>query len=92
MEHNVNFPVMQKVDVNGDGSDPVFEYLRGQSDLKSNSIPMNFSKFLVDKNGDCVAFYNPQRNPQTMKNDIETLLAYVWNEWWLFEGNLQIIV
>lgn len=73
----VKFPVMQKVDVNGDGSDPVFEYLRGQSDLKSNEIPMNFSKFLVDKNGDCVAFYNPQRNPQTLKNDIDTLLGYV---------------
>lgn len=58
-EIGVSFPVMQKVDVNGNGADPVFEYLRGNSDLKSNEVPMNFSKFLVDKNGDCVAFYNP---------------------------------
>jgi len=68
---------MQKVDVNGDTSDPTFEYLRANSDLKSNPIPMNFSKFLIDKNGDCVAFYNPQRGPSSLKEDVETLLGIV---------------
>lgn len=74
-QFDVKFPVMQKVDVNGDGSDPVFEYLRGNSDLRSNNIPMNFSKFLVNRDGDCVGFYNPQRSPQTIKSDVELCLG-----------------
>jgi glutathione peroxidase-family protein len=38
---------------------------------------MNFSKFLINKDGDVVGFYNPQRSPSTMKDDIEMLLGMV---------------
>lgn len=65
---------MTKVDVNGKEADPAFQYLRKNSDLKGKDIPWNFGKFLVDKNGDVVAFYGPQRNPDSLKADIETLI------------------
>jgi len=66
---------MAKTDVNGDNADPAVTYLRTYSDLKGKNIPWNFAKFLVNADGDVVAFYSPPRSPQTIKKDIETLLG-----------------
>ena len=65
---------MAKVDVNGDNADAAMVYLRTYSGLNGGSIPWNFSKFLVNSDGDVVAYYNPPRSPSSMKDDIETLL------------------
>lgn len=66
---------MDKTDVNGDGADDAWVYLRKNSDLGGAGIPWNFSKFLVNKDGDVVAYYSPQRAPDSMIKDIDTLLA-----------------
>lgn len=66
---------MDKVEVNGDGADRAWEYLKKQSDLGGANIPWNFSKFLVNKDGDVVAYYGPQRSPDSMKDDIDKLIA-----------------
>ena len=57
--YGVKFQVMDKVDVNGKDSDRAWQYLRKQSDLGGADIPWNFSKFLVNKDGDVVGYYGP---------------------------------
>ena len=66
---------MKKTDVNGGDADDVYKYLRGTSDLNGGNIPWNFAKFLVNKDGDVVAYYGPQRSPTSLKDDINTLLS-----------------
>ena len=66
---------MDKIDVNGGEADPAYEYLRNNSDLRGGKIPWNFAKFLVNKDGDVVAFYGPQRSPDSLTKDLDTLLA-----------------
>ena len=73
--YGVKFQVMDKVDVNDANADRAWEYLRKQSDLGGANIPWNFSKFLVNKDGDVVAYYGPQRSPDSMTDDIDKLLA-----------------
>ena len=65
---------MAKTEVNGDNADPVFKYLRENSDLAGGDIPWNFGKFLINNNGDVVAYYGPQRLPDDLKKDIKTLI------------------
>ena len=69
-KYDVNFKVMSKIDVNGGKADAAWQYLRNNSDLEGGDIPWNFSKFLVNKDGDVVAFYPPTRSPSSMKGDI----------------------
>jgi len=73
--YGVDFPVMSKVDVNGAKADDAWQYLRNNSDLEGGDIPWNFAKFLVNQEGDVVAFYPPTRSPSSMKDDIKTLLS-----------------
>ena len=61
--------------MNSENANRAFQYLRKMSDLGGNIIPWNFGKFLVNKDGDVVAYYGPQRGPSDMKADIDTLLA-----------------
>ena len=73
-ERQVTFPVMSKVEVNGSDADPAFEYLRDNSPLNGRDIMWNFSKFLVNADGDVVASYNPAQSPKSIVDDIKTLL------------------
>lgn len=66
---------MEKTEVNGETPNKAYQYLRKMSDLGGADIPWNFGKFLVNKDGDVVAYYGPQRSPESMKSDIDTLLA-----------------
>ena len=74
-QYGVKFTVMDKIDVNGDDADPAYDYLRKNSDLRGGKIPWNFAKFLVNANGDVVAFYGPQRSPDSLKKDIDQLIS-----------------
>ena len=58
-QYGVNFTVMEKTEVNGDNADRAWQYLRKQSDLGGAAIPWNFAKFLVNEDGDVVAYYGP---------------------------------
>jgi glutathione peroxidase len=67
--------MFSKVDVNGDDSHPLFNYLKSQqSGLVTDAIKWNFTKFLVDKNGMPVERYAPQTKPSEISEDIEKLL------------------
>eukprot|EP00029_Vermamoeba_vermiformis_P005488 TRINITY_DN1922_c0_g1_i1.p2 TRINITY_DN1922_c0_g1~~TRINITY_DN1922_c0_g1_i1.p2 ORF type:complete len:155 (-),score=58.40 TRINITY_DN1922_c0_g1_i1:166-630(-) len=68
----VTFPVMDKVDVNGPNTSPVFTFLKSKL---PGDIKWNFEKFLVDKTGTPVKRYGSGANPNSIAKDIEPLLA-----------------
>lgn len=67
--------VFQKVDVNGDNADPLFKYLKNkQKGTLGNSIKWNFTKFLVDKNGQPVDRFAPTTDPMDIAKSIDKLV------------------
>ncbi len=76
LNYDVTFPVMAKVDVNGDGADPLFQWLKAEAPglLGTKAIKWNFTKFLVDRSGKVVARYAPTTKPEDLAKDIEALL------------------
>ena len=70
------FPIFSKIDVNGNNSHPLFNFLKKEKPglLGSEKIKWNFTKFLVDKNGNAVSRYAPSKSPLSMTKDIEALL------------------
>jgi glutathione peroxidase len=76
LTYDVTFPVLSKIDVNGDSADPLFKYLKKAKPglLGSEAIKWNFTKFLVDRSGEPVARYAPADKPESLKSAIEALL------------------
>lgn len=75
LNYGVSFPMFSKIDVNGDNADPLFHFLKEQKKgLLSKNIKWNFTKFLVDQNGQVVERYAPTTEPAKIKNDLEKLL------------------
>jgi len=73
--YGVTFPLMSKVDVNGQGAEPVFKWLKEQKGGFLNSdIKWNFSKFLVDREGNVVGRYGSSTTPAQMEADISKYL------------------
>ncbi len=77
LKYDVTFPMFAKVDVNGADTHPLFEYLKKEKPglLGSQNVKWNFTKFLVDKDGNPVARYAPQESPESLRKDIEKLLG-----------------
>ncbi|CAG9761744.1 unnamed protein product [Ceutorhynchus assimilis] len=64
---NVNFDMFDKVNVNGDEAHPLFKYLKHkQGGTLGKFIKWNFTKFIVDKNGQPVERYGPSTNPKDL--------------------------
>ncbi|ORY79510.1 glutathione peroxidase [Protomyces lactucae-debilis] len=76
VNYGVSFPVMNKVEVNGDHVHPVFQLLKDARPglLGMTRIKWNFEKFLVDKQGEPVARYSSLTKPESIEADIERLL------------------
>ena len=73
--YDVSFPMFGKIDVNGAGAHPLYNYLKSKkTGLLGSSIKWNFTKFLVDRSGKVVARHAPTATPQGLKKDIEALL------------------
>jgi glutathione peroxidase len=71
----VSFPMFDKIDVNGSGAHPLYQYLRSEkSGLLGSSIKWNFTKFLIDRSGRVVARHAPTTTPQALTREIEALL------------------
>jgi glutathione peroxidase len=77
LNYGVSFPMMAKIDVNGSQAHPLYQWLSAEAPglLGSKAIKWNFTKFLVDKDGQVVKRYAPTDTPQSMAADIEVLLA-----------------
>jgi glutathione peroxidase len=77
LNYGVSFPMMGKVDVNGDQAHPLWKWLTAEAPgiLGTQSIKWNFTKFLVGKDGKVIKRYAPNDTPQSLKGDIEKALA-----------------
>ncbi|WJX53935.1 putative phospholipid hydroperoxide glutathione peroxidase 6, mitochondrial [Trifolium repens] len=70
------FPIFDKVDVNGSDAAPIYKYLKSsKGGLFGDGIKWNFAKFLVDKNGNVVDRYAPTTSPLSIEKDLVKLLA-----------------
>ncbi|CAH0516964.1 unnamed protein product [Peronospora belbahrii] len=75
-QYNVSFPLFEKHDVNGSNARPVFTYLKAKlPETFGNYIKWNFTKFLVDRNGQPYKRYAPNDLPLSFEEDIKELLA-----------------
>jgi glutathione peroxidase len=76
LNYDVTFPLMAKVEVNGDGADPLFNHLKSEKPglLGTKGIKWNFTKFLIDKSGKVVGRYAPTDKPESLEADIQKLL------------------
>ena len=71
----VSFPLFAKIEVNGGGTHPLYQYLKSEkSGLLGSSIKWNFTKFLIDRSGRVVARHAPTARPEGLKKEIEALL------------------
>jgi glutathione peroxidase len=76
LNYGVTFPIFAKIDVNGENTDPLFSFLKEQKKgIISKNIKWNFTKFLVDQNGQVVERYAPTTEPLKMESDLEKLLS-----------------
>jgi glutathione peroxidase len=73
---DVSFPLFAKIDVNGPGTHPLYEFLKTAEPglLGTEAIKWNFTKFLVAKDGSVRKRYAPQTKPEAIAADIETAL------------------
>ena len=74
--YGVTFPMFAKVEVNGDGAHPLFQWLRQEKGgLLGDAIKWNFTKFLVGRDGQVLSRYAPTTEPAKLAGDIEAALA-----------------
>ena len=75
-KYDVSFNVFSKIDVNGQDADPFYEFLKNERPgiMGTKNIKWNFSKFLVNKNGEVVKRYGPTTKPEAIESDIVRLL------------------
>ena len=77
LSYDVKFPLFQKIDVNGPQTHPLYEFLKEAKPgiLGTEGIKWNFTKFLVNKNGEVVKRYAPNDKPESIKKDLAQYLA-----------------
>jgi glutathione peroxidase len=77
--YGVSFPLMEKIDVNGEDRHAIYAELTEKTDAEGNAgdITWNFEKFLLSPQGEIVARYRPQVEPEdaTIVGDIEAQLT-----------------
>lgn len=75
INYGVTFPLFQKIDVNGEKAHPLFVFLKEQQhSLFGKNIKWNFTKFLVDREGNVVARFAPTVEPAKLESKIRKLL------------------
>ncbi len=76
----VTFPIFAKIDVNGPSAHPLYRFLRHEKPglfgfLGSGAIRWNFTKFLVDRNGEVTSRFGPAKKPEKLAGEIARLLG-----------------
>ncbi|XP_022940019.1 probable phospholipid hydroperoxide glutathione peroxidase [Cucurbita moschata] len=70
------FPIFDKVDVNGPNTAPLYQFLKSSAGgFLGGFIKWNFEKFLLDKNGNVIERYPPTTSPLQIEKDIQRLVA-----------------
>lgn len=75
LNYGVTFTMFEKIDVNGKNAHPLYQYLKDQAkSILTKEIKWNFTKFLIDADGNVIKRYGPTVSPLNIKDDIEQLL------------------
>jgi glutathione peroxidase len=75
LNYGVTFPIFAKIDVNGKNADPLFSFLKDQKKgTLIKNIKWNFTKFLIDREGNVVERYGPNVDPSKIEKDLLQLL------------------
>ena len=76
LNYEVKFPLFSKIDVNGSGADPLYQFLKKEKPglLGTEAIKWNFTKFLVDREGQVIKRYAPTDKPEDIRKDLSKLL------------------
>jgi glutathione peroxidase len=78
INYGVTFKMFEKIDVNGDNAHPIYKYLTSQKGgILNKAVKWNFTKFLVDSNGNVVDRFAPTTSPSKIEEDINKLLKDV---------------
>ena len=77
LNYGVSFPMFGKIEVNGSGTDPLFQHLKKEAPgaLGTQRIKWNVTKFLIDGKGKVVKRYAPTVKPRDIEKDVKKLLA-----------------
>ena len=70
------FPLFEKIDVNGDNAHPLYKHLKStvKGIMGTERIKWNFTKFLINREGEVVARYGSQKKPADIAKDVSSLL------------------
>ncbi len=76
LNYDVKFPLFAKIEVNGSNASPLYQFLKSEKPglLGTEAIKWNFTKFLVDKNGEIVKRYAPNDTPESIKKELAQYL------------------
>ncbi len=75
MKYNTTFRQFSKIEVNGDNEAPLYTYLKSQKgSMLGKKIKWNFTKFLIDRDGNVVKRYGPTETPEKIEKNIKGLL------------------
>jgi glutathione peroxidase len=76
VNYGVDFPLSQKVNVNGKDAHPVFHFLKSRSKgLLGGAVKWNFTKFLISPDGESIKRYAPSTAPEDIREDVIELLS-----------------
>lgn len=75
MRYDTTFPRFRKIDVNGPDASPLFKWLKSQKKgFMGSAIKWNFTKFLIDREGNVVGRFSPTTRPSRLESRIKKLL------------------
>jgi len=75
LNYGVTFDMFRKIDVNGENTHPLYQFLKNEEKgLLGNNIKWNFTKFLLDQEGNVIHRYAPVVNPAKIEDKIKELL------------------
>ena len=74
--YGVSFPMFEKIDVNGSDAHPLYKWIKGQKKgiAGTRDIKWNFTKFLVDRDGNVVNRFGPQDKPEAIAKHVAKLI------------------
>jgi glutathione peroxidase len=75
INYGVSFPMFSKIDVNGETAHPIYKYLKSElNGILGSKIKWNFTKFLIDSDGNPVKRFAPVTTPETIDKYLESIL------------------
>ena len=76
VNYGVEFPLFEKINVNGENAHPLYQFLKKEATgfLGTKSIKWNFTKFLIDRDGNVIKRYGSSTTPKEIEEDIKKLL------------------